>query len=200
MTTAATTKLEAVNVILSTIGEAPFNTLTGPLTADAAIAVSTLDEITKEVLMRGWDFNTEDEVSLAPDMDGFIAVPANVCTIDVEASQDTNIDVTTRDGRLYDRKSHGFVFGGPVKANVTYLFTFEQIPEAARRYIMVRAARVFADRQVGDTVRHRFTEMDEARALSDLSAHEADTGDHTIFDNWSVARVIARGNPNGTAF
>ena len=45
MTQANTTDLEAVNTILSAIGEAPVNTLTGTLPIDATQAQNLLKEI-----------------------------------------------------------------------------------------------------------------------------------------------------------
>ena len=45
-----TTELEAVNTILSTIGEAPLSTLTGSLPVDGTMAKSVLNEINREVL------------------------------------------------------------------------------------------------------------------------------------------------------
>ena len=53
-----TTELEAVNTILSTIGEAPINSLTGALPVDATVAKNVLSEIAREVQSAGWHFNT----------------------------------------------------------------------------------------------------------------------------------------------
>ena len=64
---AAMTELEAVNVLLTTIGEAPVNTLTGKQTTDVAIAQQVLNEVNREVQSRGWHFNTEYDVELIPD-------------------------------------------------------------------------------------------------------------------------------------
>ena len=58
MAMTTTTKLMAVNTILSTVGEAPVNNLTA-VTADVRIAESVLDEVSREVQSAGWHFNTE---------------------------------------------------------------------------------------------------------------------------------------------
>ena len=63
MTTAATTELESVNIMLAAIGESPVNTLTGTLPADVVMAQSTLTEVNKEVQSEGWSFNTEIDVT-----------------------------------------------------------------------------------------------------------------------------------------
>jgi len=48
----ATSKLQAVNTLLSIVGEAPVNGLTAPLTGDVALADRTLDEISTEIQAR----------------------------------------------------------------------------------------------------------------------------------------------------
>ena len=62
MSLAGTTELEAVNTMLSMIGEAPVNSLTGTLPLDATIAKNTLTEISREVQAAGWHYNTEFKV------------------------------------------------------------------------------------------------------------------------------------------
>mgnify|MGYP001400660828 CR=1 FL=1 len=58
MALTATTKLEAVNLMLSTIGEAPVNSLTSGL-VDAELAETILASVSKAVQSEGWNFNTE---------------------------------------------------------------------------------------------------------------------------------------------
>lgn len=69
-----TTKLEAVNVCLTNIGEAPVTSLESGLLVDAQIASDIVDEISREVQSIGWNFNTE-VFKLTPDTDGFINPP-----------------------------------------------------------------------------------------------------------------------------
>ena len=79
-----TTKLEAVNSMLGHIGEAPVNTISNAtaLPISASVAVSVLDETSREVQLQGWHFNTEVDVELTPDGDGNITIPDNaVCLV-----------------------------------------------------------------------------------------------------------------------
>ena len=64
MTTAATTELESINIMLAAIGEAPVNSLTGTVPVDVRLAQSTLTEVNKEIQSEGWSFNTEIDVTL----------------------------------------------------------------------------------------------------------------------------------------
>ena len=43
MTTSPTSKLEAVNVMMTAIGETPVNTITSATTTDVSIAITILD-------------------------------------------------------------------------------------------------------------------------------------------------------------
>lgn len=79
------TKLEAVNILLDTIGETPVNSLTGTLTADVAKAKSTLEEVNKRVQNKGWHFNTKYDYTLTPDaITNHIAIPVNVVKVDAD--------------------------------------------------------------------------------------------------------------------
>ncbi len=55
-----------------------------------------------------------------------------------------------------------------VYIDATFAFNFEQLPESARRYIAVRAARQLAQKALGSVEKSRFTSEDEAVALRSL--------------------------------
>ena len=79
---AKTTELEAVNTILSSVGEPPINSLTGQQNADATIARNILSEISREVQTQGWHFNTLYDQALSPDSSGYIYLADEVVRVD----------------------------------------------------------------------------------------------------------------------
>ena len=81
-----------------------------------------------------------------------------------------------------------------IRVNITWFLEFTELPETARRYITIRAARIFQDRMLASETLHAFHQVDELSALSALKEHEGDTRDHSIFDNYSTYRVIDRDN------
>lgn len=184
------TELEAVNVMLSVIGEAPINTLTGAATVDVIQAKAILSQISREVQTAGWHFNSEKEYPLVPDINQEITLATNMVRVD--ADQYPELDVVQRGLRLYNRKDHTFKFEKTVKAEVVFLLSFEEIPQVARQFIVIRAARIFQDRMVGSDVLHSFTAADEQKALADLKDAEGDTGDYTIFDHYDAYRPLDR--------
>lgn len=189
-----TTELEAVNVMLSAVGSSPVSDLTGG--AEVSIAKNILTETRREVLSRGWAFNYETKVSIAPDPNNEIHLAENVLRIDGTESYNTDLDLVQRGTRLYDRKDHTYTITDTVKVDVIYNLDWSLLPEVARRYIMIRAARVFADRIIGYGVQHQFTIGDEYQALTDMKDAEGDTADHNMLSgHWDVARVIHRHSP-----
>jgi len=185
-----TSKLEAVNILLSSVGEAPVNSLSSGL-VDAEMAETLLESTSRAVQSHGWHWNRELEVELLQDASGHVLLPGNTLLADVSNSE-TELDLIQRGLKFYNRKTHSFVVGKEVKANLTILLEFTDLPEAARRYITVRGARIFQDRVLGSRELHGFQEADEAVALADLRAAEAEAGDYSIFNNYDVYRVIDR--------
>lgn len=186
-----TTKLEAVNIMLSSIGESPVNSLNSGL-VDAEIAETILNGINREVQGKGWHFNTEIKMKLTPSIDNEIALPQNCLRVD-RTKTDKDEDVIQRGGKLYNKSTHSFTIKSSIEVDMVVLLDFEDIPEAARRYITIRAARIFQDRVVGDDTLHTFQQSDEMQAMVELMDEEAITADYSIFDNYDVARVLHRG-------
>ena len=69
-------------MLLTTIGEAPVNTLTGNQVTDVTVAKQVLLEISREIQSQGWNFNTEYGVKLTPDNNKNILIPADTARID----------------------------------------------------------------------------------------------------------------------
>lgn len=182
------TELEAVNILLTTIGEAPVNTLTGNQVTDVSIANQVINEVNREVQSMGWHFNTEYNVPLIPNIAGEIVSPANVARIDSK-----DYDIVIREGKLFNLLDRTYTFGSKILADIVYFQDFTAIPEIAKKYISSRAARIYSDRMINSTTINQMTFRDEAKALMDLKAFEGDTADYNMMDNYSVARVMNRG-------
>jgi len=189
--TSGTSRIEAVNTMLIAIGQSPVNSLnTGSV--DSEIAENILDEVTREVCSRGWHFNTEHDFVLASTVGtGEVPVPTDAARVDVDRNKVGGDEITVLDGKLYNLTEHTAVFNRSVKASVVWLRSFEQVPESARNYIMIRAARKMGDRRVVDPSSHNFTLRDEFMARADLQRHDTETGDYNVFRNrlaWNTAR------------
>lgn len=182
------TELEAVNVLLTTIGETPVNTLTGNLVTDVTVAQQVLNEVSREVQSEGWHFNTEQGVKLSPNSSKEIVVPPDVSRIDAKYT-----DVTIRGGKLFNLTERTFKFDNQLEVDIVYYQSFVDLPDQAKRYITVRAARIYSDRMINSETIHQMTLRDEQKALITLKEFEGDVGDYSMMDNYSVARVMNRG-------
>ena len=202
MSVAATTELESINIMLAAIGEAPINSLTGTLPVDARLAQSTLTEVNKEVQSEGWSFNTEIDVTLTRDGSNHVALSTDVLRVDPNIHQHTTIDAIQRGLKLYDRLNNKYEFDEDLICTVVYLRTFDEIPEPARRYVTIRAARIFVDRLVSDEGLRTYTRQDEIKARAILMETDLANGDHNIlrgdpsltnvFDTYSPSRALIR--------
>tara|TARA_R100000808_G_C2153731_1_gene164267 strand:+ start:4852 stop:5472 length:621 start_codon:yes stop_codon:yes gene_type:complete len=172
-----TTELEAVNVMLSNIGESPVNTLEDDNVVDATVARTILKSISREVQSLGWNFNTDVGYTITKDSNNKFPVPANTAKIDTvdtkSTSSGTDFDVTLRGKYLYDRKNHTFnIDTDSVTVDLVVLLDFEDLPETARRYITLRAARIFQERHLGAAELSQFNAQDEARSLAAMRNDE----------------------------
>ena len=196
-TTTRSTELEAVNVILSTIGEAPLNSLSGSLPVDGTMAKNVLSEISREVQSSGWHFNTHYKSTLTRDTNNNIPVATNVVRVELDPNLESksSYDLVQRDGKLFNLAKDTDIFDKDFKdVTQVYLLPFNEIPEQAKRYITIRSARVFHDRTLGANTLHKFSQEDEKQALSILRNAESRTGDYSIFDTPEQAYTISRNN------
>ena len=202
MAVAATTELEAINIMLAAIGEAPINSLTDTLPVDARTAQNTLTEVNKEVQSEGWSFNTEIDVTLTRDGSNQINLATNVLRVDANIHQHPTIDPIQRGLKLYDRQNNKFEFDEDLICTVVYFRDFNEITEQARRYINIKAARIFVDRLIGDQGLRTYTQEDETRARAILTESDYANADHNllrgdpsltnIFDTYNPSSALIR--------
>lgn len=167
-----TTTIEAINKMLATIGEAPIQTLEGDQTSDVAIAVTILNDTTRFVQNLGWGWNTDYDYSFARNGSNFhVPIPKNVSHL--EFKKVSTIDPVRRGGFVYDRKNKRFEFDAAVVADrVVWTFEFEELPQAARDYVAIKAAREFTQKVMPQSEVLQQLMIDEAAAFAKLRKDE----------------------------
>lgn len=189
-----TTELEAINVMLACVGEAPINTLLGDLPASIQIAVDLLRETSRSVQKKGWSFNTEDDYELSRNGDDEVQLPANMLSCDLTIERG-DVNLVQRGLFLYDKMNHTYVLDFNPKCTICLFLSWDELPEAARHYIKIKAARIYQDQTVGSTDHHRFTQSDEMEALADMAGANAEAEDATIFDADDCIRGVVMRKP-----
>lgn len=154
-------ELDAVNMMLLSIGQAPVNTLEVAGIKDVSFARLMLHNTNRQVQSRGWWFNRELDYELVPASNKEIILPGTVLEV---VSADPSRDLIERDRKLYDRDRHTFEFDGPVRVNVVWFLPFDDIPQVARDFVAMRAARVFQSQIVGSQILYQFTKEMELEA------------------------------------
>lgn len=185
-----TSELEAVNECLENIGQAPVSTIAGDLGVDTQVALNFVRKINRELQASGWFWNTEINYKLTPNGDGDILLPSNTLAVDTTGTS-SDLDLVQRGSRLYDRVNHTYTFTEPVYVELIVGLTFEELPETARRYISMRAARMFQDRIEGTSSQGDTT--DEKQALAALHADQLRTEDTNILNgSWDMVKTLHR--------
>jgi hypothetical protein len=181
-TYAVSTELDAVNQILSSVGQAPVTTL-DLQNPEVAIAVNTLREQSKQVQLEGWSFNTESSYEMVRSADvNEIVYPSNVLSLDAnfDAHQD-KYNLVKRNGKLYDKYKHTYTFTENIKADVLWYLDFQDLPPAIQAYITAKAARMCATKMVGDPQLNQLLQEQEATTRAAAIEEECQQGDYSMF-------------------
>jgi len=187
----ATTKLSAVNTLLSIIGESPINSLVPPLTGDASLAESVLNEISTEVQGAGWSWNTMTYSNIPLDSSGHSTLPSNTLAVRFNPLSYPSQRFVLRGLKLFDRKKNTYDLRGSLGVHLTGTASdlvaelveeleWDNIPETGKRYIMIRAARMFANRAVTSSSIESYTREDEEQALQTLKRTEDMSQNHNF--------------------
>lgn len=176
-----TTSLDAVNMMLMSIGQSPVETITASGIKDVNISSLVLHNTSRAVQLDGWTFNTDYNFAIAVNVNSRILVPANALTIDsLEGDWVQRYDTTYSAMSMYDLINQTFARTTTLRCDIVRFFDFEQLPQAARNYIAVRAARIFQAGAVASDVLFRFEQVDEMDALVSLKRTENRVGDRNM--------------------
>ena len=166
-------KQDALSVMLSCLGVSPQIMEEDAPNSEVTLASQILDDVLADIQTQGWAFNREERFPLTHQEDGRILLPPSLLKIEKVYHHLHLRERVIKTGKtltkyLYDTEHHTFLIKQTVIADVVWRFEFEEVPEAYRRYIVVRAARIFQDRVLGSSTLHAFSERDELVALSAL--------------------------------
>ena len=185
------TELEALNMMLTNIGETPVSTLNSTGDLYVSVARQMLYDVSREVQTVGWYFNTEVNYPLPRDTSGQITVSQNVISLDLTEDYYT-YDAVLRGNKLYNRKDHSYIFDQSLKADLTLFLSWDELPQPARQYIAVVAARRFQKRYQPDDYTTKVTADEEITAKAQLEDFDANTRDYNMADNYSVFNILDR--------
>ena len=182
-----TTRLEAVNMMLRSIGERQVATLVDPTRGDVAAAISELDNSSRIVQEEGWNWNYEIR-DLQRQSDNRIQVPSAALAVGIVGPIGRD-EVVARGSYFFNITDSTYTFDDDIKVELIIQLAFEDIPEPARQYIMARGARRLAQTRVGDQLLIQTLLQDEGRARQALEHSELEQGDFNIFQSPELSRL-----------
>ena len=201
-----TTKVEAVNRLLSVIGVAPISqaALDGTLSLTSELAQTAIDNVSRDLQGTSWGFNTERDVEFTANGSGSIVLTSSaysglsISSFDFEepSSFDPVIKMDGVNAKIWDRETKSFTAfaaSATYKATVTYYLQWLDLPEAVKAYVMARAAREYQLQMVGNPQMDQMLVTQMMIAQQNLTEFEAAQFDYTIFDNYDVFRSLERG-------
>lgn len=201
MATIDTSKLSAVNTMLRWIGEAPVNSLTESVSLEVTLAEATLDEVSKDTQLHGWHWNTDLKKKITANTDSEFAWQDEWIRFDL-LKNENDLDVVRRGDRLYNRRESTFVFTQSTLTGTAVIFLdWENMPEAARSFILKEATVQFQDAIQGDEARHAYSDEVRREAYARLLQHELEQGDYNILDGGVAGEVgIYRSGGDGLSY
>lgn len=186
-------KVDAINIMLQGIGEIPIDinddqTLDEVLvnSFEGQLVAKTLDEVKKEVLIKGFRCNTSETWRFQPDITGYIPVPKVILRIESIES------LIVKDWKLYDISKQSFHFDNTQKVKVIWDLPFDDLPYQIAYYITIRASRKFQSRVIGDPTAYSFTLEDENSALTEMTIIERKGKVYNMLDDGQSSRPIDR--------
>ncbi len=177
-----TSELQAVNAILSAVGEPPVASLG---TLDSTNVEQVLQEAYVSIQESGWSWNTrEHDFNSVPSADTYVyVVPASVIKLDQNLTDNRNL--TIRDDYLFDlvENSNLFTTSNTKTLWVVELLSWTSLPQSARTAIIRRASRMYLQRYLPDSTLLNTARIDEQLSYTTLLREEHTHGNYSIFQN-----------------
>lgn len=184
----ALTKLDAVNLILSSVGSDPVDSIDTESDIDVSNAVRLLDTESRNIQRKGWDFNTGTYTFTPDKISQQIYWDSRILS---HKATDGNSYIQ-KDGYLYNATDRTFKFTKDVELEVTMLLEFEELPDCFKNYIARKAAMAFQVRFMGDTSISQFLQMELQEAYQDIVDYDLNMGDYNMLQLTNIAEVLQR--------
>jgi len=157
---------------------------------DYVIAQRVLKTVTREVLNRGLELNTDVDYTLNQEIDGTVLVPAGSLRWNVVS--DFEEYYVPRDGKVYHKMLKTDVLNEDLVVNIVWNLTFDSLPNIVKHYIIVKSALRFVGRmKASDDVLNQIN-MDLMDAEYEFKRYETGTSRRTMLDNPETNLISSR--------
>lgn len=177
------TELDAVNMMLMSIGQSPVNALDSTGIKDVATAQLWLHNTSREIQSKGWTFNQDFAFPLTPDGNDRIVIPPNALAVDpTNPNQDyvQRYDDTATAMALYDLVKQSPTMLDTVNVDITWFFDYEKTPATFRNYCGLLAGQRFQAGSISSELLFKFEQVDIDRAQVAFERDNTRVGDRNI--------------------
>jgi hypothetical protein len=208
------TKLDAVNNILASIGEAPVNSLSSGL-PDAELAESFLDRENRRIQLMGWHCNTLNDYELSKNAANQFVLPDNTLKCDTVNPRSHRKTLTTPPPHAYinatmrrsdddtmwlmfdaDNNTELWTNETTLTVRLVQFIEFANLTPALQIYVHASAAHKFQKSVMGSQVLRAFTDEDVSEAEVIAINEDMENEDlNVIRDNAHVHSIAFRNNP-----
>ena len=201
LTMTPVTELDAINMMLMSIGQSPVNSVDATGIKDVAIAQLWLHNTSREIQNQKWAFNTDYAYELTPDGNDRYLVPTNCLYIDPTNLDDDWVqryDEANAAMSLYDLKNQTFAANGEtMDVDITWFYAFEKTPNSFRNYVALLAGQRFQAGAISSELLFRFEQSDIDRAKAIFMREQSLVKDRNILQGAGFANQIfhRRRNP-----
>ena len=182
-------ELDAVNDVLSAIGETAVNTLDDNVNADVANIRRILNQFNRRIQTRGWEFNVEASEVITPDqfskeivwLDDYLKI----------LSPSGATVYRNRNGLVYDTVARTDRFDSPITVDLIVLMPYSDMPEIFKQYIVALTAQRFNISFFGDdSIETALNEQVEELNVY-MMEYELDYGNFNMLDGdaWTSGRT-----------
>jgi hypothetical protein len=182
-------KLEVVNAALEACSQSPVASI--DLTNQQVEVISGILE--RELVdgqTEGWAFNVEDEVTLTPDLSGFITVAADILHVSWGKDRARTPVLALRGARLFNRSDNTYVFTGPIKVRVIRKLDWEFTPQEYREFIQARAIRMAYAALITGGPLLQALYLAEAQARAHLTALQASASNESLLRTPTASQFL----------
>jgi hypothetical protein len=185
------TELSALNVLSSYLG-IPFLLDIADIDTepDLLVGQKILNTVTREVLNRGLEINTDCGYTLDLEDDGTVIVPLG--TLRWNSQYDYEERYVERDGLVYDKKDQTTVFTSGFTVDIVWDLTFASLPELVKNYITVKTAMRFVARLKGSDSVLNTIQQDLVDAEYEFHRYTNGSSQRTLLDNRDVDLIVSR--------
>lgn len=182
------TVLDAVNSILSSVGEGAVNSLVDLSDIDAINALVTLKTVNKSFQARGWSFNTFDDYVLTPD-----AINNRIIwTPELLSLKSTDYTIIKRNNYVYNLDEQKYTWSKPITVEAILQLDFSALPIQAQEYIIALASSRFAARYLGDDSLSKLLNVEAQYKWMEFNEYEHTIVTSNILSNTYISGVKER--------